>query len=164
MIRLTLPHPFIRVMAICAPVFSKTVWEHAKVLIIGVVLAPGKHTVTSMFQIRDPSDHSHFQTSHRVLKRAFWSPLKASRLLLRLLAAMFLPWEVIVVGLEDPIERRCGKQSKAQGIYRDPVGRPTRIASKAVAYAGSVVWYGKGPRLRGCRGPRRQRRSRSTGW
>jgi hypothetical protein len=71
MIRLALPHPFIRVMAICAPVFSKPMWQHAKVLIIGVVLAPGKHTVTSMLQIRDPSDHAHFQTSHRVLKRPF---------------------------------------------------------------------------------------------
>jgi DDE superfamily endonuclease len=50
-----------------------------------------------------------------------WSPLTASRLLLRLLVAVFIPRGVVVVGLDDTIERRRGEQIKAKGIYRDPV-------------------------------------------
>jgi hypothetical protein len=118
---LSLPHPFISVIAVFAPVFSKSVWPHVKVLLTGAVLAPGKRTVTAILQIMGLSDHADFQTYHRVLNRAVWSPLKASRLLLRLLVAVLIPGDVIVLGLDDTIERRRGKQIKAKGIYRDPV-------------------------------------------
>ena len=64
---------------------------------------------------------SDFQTYHRVLNRAVWSPLTASRLLLRLLVAVFISHDVIVCGLDDTIERRRGEQITAKGIYRDPV-------------------------------------------
>jgi hypothetical protein len=37
------------------------------------------------------------------------------------LVAVFIPRGVIVVGLADTIERRCGEQIKAQGLSRDPV-------------------------------------------
>jgi len=45
----------------------------------------------------------------------------ASRLLLRLFVAMFVPWGIVVCGLDDTIERRRGDHMRAQGIYRDPV-------------------------------------------
>lgn len=77
--------------------------------------------MTATLQIMGLSANADFQTYHRVLNRAVWSPLKASRLLLRLLVAVFIPWEVIVLGLDDTIERRRGKQITAKGIYRDPV-------------------------------------------
>jgi hypothetical protein len=67
------------------------------------------------------STASDFQTYHRVLNRAVWSPLKASRLLLRLLVAVFIFRGVIVLGLDDTIERRRGEQIAAKGISRDPV-------------------------------------------
>jgi hypothetical protein len=35
--------------------------------------------------------------------------------------AVFVPWGVVVCGLDDTIERRRGEQIKAKGIYRDPV-------------------------------------------
>ena len=62
-----------------------------------------------------------FQTYHRVLHRAVWSPLTASRLLLRLFVAVCMPHGVLVFGLDDTIERRRGEQITAKGIYRDPV-------------------------------------------
>jgi hypothetical protein len=92
-----------------------------KVLLTGAVLAPGKRTVTAILQSMGGSATSDFQTSHRVLNRAVWSPLKASRLLLRLLVVVFIPRGVVVLGLDDTIERRRGKQILAKGIYRDPV-------------------------------------------
>lgn len=118
---LALPIPFISVIGVFAPVFSRPVWQHVKVLLTGAVLAPGKRTVTAILQIMGRSAASDFQTYHRVLNRAAWSPLTASRLLLRLLVAVFIPQGVVVLGLDDTIERRRGEQITAKGIYRDPV-------------------------------------------
>jgi len=118
---LSLPITFSSVIGVFVPVFSRPVWQHVKVLLTGAVLAPGKRTVTAMLQIMGRSAASDFQTYHRVLNWAVWSPLTASRLLLRLLVAVCIPRGVVVVGLDDTIERRRGEQIKAKGIYRDPV-------------------------------------------
>jgi len=67
------------------------------------------------------SDDQHFQNYHRVLNRAVWSSRDASQLLLGLLVSVFVPVGVIVMGLDDTIERRWGAKIKARGIYRDPV-------------------------------------------
>jgi hypothetical protein len=118
---LSLPTTFISVMAVFAPVFSQPVWQHVKVLITGAILAPGRRTVTAALCVMGLSAEPHFQRYHRVLNRAVWSPLVASRLLLRLLVAVFVPGGVVVCGLDDTIERRRGDRIRAKGIYRDPV-------------------------------------------
>ena len=118
---LSLPIAFSSALGVFVPVFSRPVWQHAKVLLTGAVLAPGTRTVTSILQMMGRRAASDFQTYHRVLNRAVWSPLTASRLLLRLLVAVFIPSGVVVFGLDDTIERRRGEQIKAKGIYRDPV-------------------------------------------
>ena len=118
---LSLPIAFRSVIGVFVPVFSRPVWQHVQVLRTGAVLAPGKRTVTALLQSMGRSAASDFQTDHRVLNRAVWSPRTARRLLLRLLVAVFLPRGVVVVGLDDTIERRRGEQSQAQGLSRDPV-------------------------------------------
>ena len=82
---LSLPIAFTSAIGVFAPVFSRPVWQHVKVLMTGAVLAPGKRTVTAILQIMGRSAASDFQTYHRVLNRAVWSPLTPNRLLLRLL-------------------------------------------------------------------------------
>jgi DDE superfamily endonuclease len=118
---LSLPIAFTSVIGVFAPVFSRPVWQHVKVLLTGAVLAPGKRTVTAILQIMGRRAAPDFQTYHRVLNRAVWSPLTASRLLLRFLVAVFMPQGVVVCGLDDTIERRRGERITAKGIYRDPV-------------------------------------------
>jgi hypothetical protein len=81
---LTRPTECLRVLAVFAPVFSKPVWPHVTVLLTGAVLAPGRRTVTTVLTIMGLGAEPHVQTYHRVLNRAVWSPLTASRLLLRL--------------------------------------------------------------------------------
>lgn len=118
---LALPIAFSSVIGIFAPVFSRPVWQHVKVLLAGAILAPGKRTVTAILQIMGHSAASDFTTYHRVLNRAIWSPLTASRLLLRFIVAVLLPHGIVVLGLDDTIERRRGNHIHAKGIYRDPV-------------------------------------------
>src|SRR3954462_12013485 len=85
------------------------------------ILAPGTRTVASLLRISGLMRERHFVNYHRVLNRAAWSPLLASRLLLRLLIETFAPNGPVVLGLDDTIERRRGKRIAAKGIYRDPV-------------------------------------------
>jgi DDE superfamily endonuclease len=138
MVMLSLPIPFISVIGIFAPVFSRPVWQHVKVLLTGAVLAPGKRTMTAILQIMGRSTTSDFQNYHRVLNRAVWSPLKASRLLLKLLVVVFIPRGVVVFGLDDTIERRRGDQITAKGIYRDPV----RSSHAHMVKASGLRWLG----------------------
>ena len=138
MVMLSLPIPFISVIGVFAPVFSRPVWQHVKVLMTGAVLAPGRRTVTAILQSMGRSTASDFQTYHRVLNRAVWSPLKASRLLLRLLVAVFIPRGVVVCGLDDTIERRRGDHIAAKGIYRDPV----RSSHAHLVKASALRWLG----------------------
>jgi DDE superfamily endonuclease len=133
---LSLPITFTSVIGVFASVFSRPVWQHVKVLLAGAVLAPGKRTVTAVLQIMGCSASSDFQTYHRVLNRAVWSPLTASRLLLRLLVAVFILRGVVVLGLDDTIERRRGGRITAKGIYRDPV----RSSRSHVVKASGLRW------------------------
>jgi hypothetical protein len=119
MAMLSLPIAFSSALGVFAPVFARPVWQPVKVLMTGAILAPGKRTVTAMLQIMGRSAASDFQTYHRVLHRAVWSPLTASRL--RLFVAVFLPSGAVVFGLDDTMERRRGEQLTAKGLYRDPV-------------------------------------------
>ena len=61
----------------------------------------------------------HFQNYHRVLSRAVWSSRHASRLLFQQLVSVFAPGGVLVMGIDDTIERRWGKRITARGIYRE---------------------------------------------
>jgi hypothetical protein len=118
---LTLPFELTNLIVAFAPLFSKPVWKHVQVLLVGAILAPGKRTVTSALRVCGLSGERHFQTYHRVLNRARWSGITASRILLGLLVRAFAANGTLVFAIDDTIERRRGRQIKAKGIYRDPV-------------------------------------------
>jgi len=102
--------------------FSERVWEWAKILLVGAILAPGKRTVTSALRVMGLSQERQFQNFHRVLNRAVWSSHAVSRVLLRLLVATFVPCDApLVFGIDDHFERRRGAKIAARGIYRDAV-------------------------------------------
>lgn len=117
----TLPAELLSLIVIFQPLFTKPVWEHAKVLLLGALLARGKHTVTACLRVVGLREEKAFQSYHRVLNRARWSALQASRLLLGLLLLLLPPAGVVVIGADDTIERRRGKRINGLGCYRDPV-------------------------------------------
>jgi hypothetical protein len=118
---ITLPAELMAFIVAFAPLFSKPVFEHVKLLLVGAILATGKRTVTACLRITGKGADKNFQTYHRVLNRAQWSAVEAARVLLGLLVATFAPTGTLVFGLDDTIERRRGEQIRAKGIYRDPV-------------------------------------------
>ena len=117
-----LPDAIIHVLRHFELAFSERVWEWARILLIGAILAPGKRTVTAALRVMGLSQERQFQNYHRVLNRATWSSRALSRILLCLLLRAFVPADTpVVLGLDDHIERRRGAKIAAKGIYRDAV-------------------------------------------
>src|SRR6267378_3478286 len=104
-----LPPRFISRLAGFVDLFTRPTWSNVLVLLAGVILAPGRRTVTAALRIlgreRDPG----FCTFHRILNRAAWSSRAAAGRLLLLLVTAFVPsGAAVVIGIDDTIERRWG--------------------------------------------------------
>ncbi len=118
----TLPEEFSKQISAFAPLFSKKVFEHAKVLILGAVLAPGRRTVCNALRAVGLQAEKRFHKFHRVLSLSNWSAHKAARQLLLLLINRFIPGdEPLIFGIDETVERRWGQKIKARGIHRDAV-------------------------------------------
>jgi DDE superfamily endonuclease len=117
----TLQNDYITILGAFARLFSDRIWKHARILLMGAILSPAERTVTAALRTTGLSLEKHFQNYHRVLNRAKWSSLEASRILLGLLTRTFASRGPVILGLDDTIERRRGVKIKAKGIYRDPV-------------------------------------------
>jgi hypothetical protein len=131
-----LPHAVQAVILSFAPLFSKRVFHHARLLLVGSILAPGKRTVTSALRVMGRGQAIDFQTYHRVLNRARWSALQGSRILLLQLVQSFSPSGPLLIGVDETIERRWGSKISARGIYRDPV----RSSKSHVVKASGLRW------------------------
>jgi hypothetical protein len=70
---LTLPKEFVTLMTTFAPLFTKRVWQHVQLLLVGAILAPGKRTVTAALRVMGLAQAKSFQQYHRVLNRDVWS-------------------------------------------------------------------------------------------
>jgi hypothetical protein len=132
----TLPTTMIRLLAPFAPLFSECVWHHVQVLLAGAILAPGRRTVSSALRTMGLGQQKRFHRYHRVLSRASWSSVEASRVLLRSLVKAFVPEGPLVVGIDETLERRHGKKIAAKGVYRDPV----RSSHKNFVKASGLRW------------------------
>src|SRR5687767_9849301 len=116
---LNLPPSIIAIFAAFAPLFTRRVFRHAQVLLVGTILTPGCRTITNALRVMG-LQHSHrFQNYHRVLNRACWSSRKAAQVVLDLLVTSFARDGVVVLGLDETLERRQGDKIAAKGIYRD---------------------------------------------
>lgn len=117
----TLPTEIMTLLAYFAPLFTARSWGYVPALVAGSILAPQRRQVSTALRALGLARVPWFQNFHRVLNRASWSPLAASRILLGLLIAAFAPEGPLLVALDDTIERRRGAHIAAKGIYRDPV-------------------------------------------
>jgi hypothetical protein len=132
-----LPDAIILVLAPFAPLCSQRVWLPAQLLLLGAMLAPGARTVTAALRAMGLSGERHFTNDPRVLNRATWSAHQASRILLRLLVTSLVPpGAAIVLGADDTVERRRGRQITAKGGYRDAV----RSTKKHVIRCFGLKW------------------------
>ena len=117
-----LPERLLLRLADLAKLFTRPTWQNVLLLVAGAILAPGKRTVTAALRIVGRQQETDFPIYHGVLNKAVWSSRAVAGWLLRLLVGTFLSTDAtVVIGIDDTIERRWGRQISARGIYRDPV-------------------------------------------
>lgn len=134
---LTLPNDIMPVIGAFRQVFSERVWDWAQILLVGSILAPHIRTVASALRVMGLSHDRQFQNFHRVLNRAKWSGLAASRILLGLLIAAFVAIGVpLLIGADETLERRQGKHIAAKSVFRDAV----RSSKKHKVYSFGLRW------------------------
>jgi hypothetical protein len=126
----------ITVLSVFSPLFSTNVWNYALTLLTGAILCDNQRTVAAILRVMGLSDEKHFINYYRVLNRACWSGLQASKIILGLII-MLIPMPFpIIIGIDDTIERRKGKKIKAKGCYRDPV----RSSQKHIVRCFGLKW------------------------
>lgn len=102
--------------------FTRRTFLLLQTLLCGALLCVGNHTVCAALRFAGLSEEKVFCKYHRLLSRARWSALKASRILLNLLVDAFCKQApFLVFAIDETIERRRGRKIEAKGIYRDPV-------------------------------------------
>lgn len=131
-----MPTEIIATLAPFAPLFADRVWINAQALILGAILCHGRRTVTQALRVMGKSSERHFTNYHRVLNRATWSSLQASKILIGLIVAIIPVGTTIVLGADDTVERRRGKKIKHLGVYRDAV----RSSKKHVVKCCGLKW------------------------
>src|SRR2546422_6686890 len=109
-----LPPAILLLVAPFAPLFSRRVWGHAQVLLGGAILTPGRRTVAAALRVMGLEQEPRFERYHRVLNRASWSSLTASRVLLGLLVAVLVPHGPLLGGRDGALERCRGGKILAQ--------------------------------------------------
>lgn len=127
------------ILSILSPfaiLFSRPVWNNALTLLIGVILCRGKRTVCAALRVMGLSGETAFSKYHHVLNRVAWSPLLASKILLKLLVDMTGTGNPLVVFIDETLERRKGPKIKAKGYYRDAV----RSSKKVVVKSSGLKW------------------------
>jgi DDE superfamily endonuclease len=134
---LILPEQIMVLLKVFAPVFSERVFEWAKVLVVGAILAPHKRTVSAVLRVMGLSDEAQFQNYHRVLSRAKWSSLELSKILLGLLVMTFVALGGrVLLGADETLERRNGKRIVSKGLFRDAA----RSSKKHVVHSYGLRW------------------------
>jgi hypothetical protein len=66
----SLPEAIISVLSLFASLFSKLVWGHVQVLLIGAILCQGPHTVAAVLRVIGLVGSRTFHKYHRVLSPA----------------------------------------------------------------------------------------------
>lgn len=127
----------IQLLSIFATAFTAPTYAKALVLIWGTILAPGRRTVAAALRAMGLADEKRFEKYHRVLNRDRWSPWLVSKILLALLICVFVPAGcVLVIAVDEHLERRWGPKIKYKGVFRDPI----RSTAKRVNFALGIRW------------------------
>jgi DDE superfamily endonuclease len=101
-------------------VFTAPTWKKMLTLLRGTLLARGRRTVTTALWSTGHEQDSNFSAFHQALNRARWSPLQASRHLLKLIIDTFgQAGGSVDISIDETLERRWGSKIRKRGHYRD---------------------------------------------
>jgi hypothetical protein len=116
--------------------FSEATARHVLILMIGAILARGRHTVTAILRTVQPLAQAHFSTYHRVLSRAAWSPWRVQRILIRLVLRWVPQDQVVDLIVDETIAEHRGPKVYGKGCHRDGC----RSSRRHTAYRWGHKW------------------------
>lgn len=131
-----LPIEIVSVLGAFAPVFTQPIWIRAQYMVCGAILSNGPRTICSILRTLGLSRFESFQNYHRFFNRANWSSGEAAQILLKLLVSTFARRGSLVIGIDEVLERRWGKNISARGIYRDSA----RSSKSFLAKSSGLRW------------------------
>jgi hypothetical protein len=109
---------------------------NALTLLCGAILTPGPRTVAATLRVLG-QETGNFSKFHHFFSRARWSALLGSRLLLlALVRALLAPGAVLLIVVDDTLERRKSRKLAYRGLFRDPV----RSTAEHVQFAWGLRW------------------------
>ena len=117
----SLPDAIVPLLSPFAPLFDTRTWRKVPILLTGVILTPGRRTVSTALYVLGLQGRGDFALFHHVLSRASWSSLTISRVLLDQLVRPLVPTGPLQLAIDETLERRWGEKIEALGVYRDPV-------------------------------------------
>jgi hypothetical protein len=111
-------------------------WQKAQEMLVGAILCRGKRTVSRVLTVMGLAQSPQYGKYYRVLNRVGWSGLKGAQILLGMILALLTPGKSIVIGIDETLERRWGKQIWGLGIYRDAV----KSSHKHIVKSSGIRW------------------------
>lgn len=115
-----------------APAFTQPSAPIFRELLDAWVLCPGRHTVTRMIRMLDPTPRRKHDAYHRFLREGAWSLSALWRILAQLLVAGLLdPAAILSLDVDDTLFHKTGPKVDGAGVYRDAI----RSTSKRIVYA-----------------------------
>lgn len=120
-----MPTPSSMIVQLLAPfavALTRPALAKLHLLVQGAILAPGRRTVCAALAACGLGQSRRFTNFHRFFNRDRWSAMRLSQILLRLLVAAFLAaGEMLVILIDETLERRQGRRIEYQSWFRDPV-------------------------------------------
>ena len=116
--------------------FTERTAPRMAVLMVGMILARGRHTITAALRGMGILARGHFTTVHRVFRRASWSPCVLGRILTRLILKSFPPGESVPVAVDETTAQHRGSKVYGKGCHRDAV----RSSHTHVTYQWGHQW------------------------
>ena len=116
-----LPPAIVPLLSPFASLFDARTWRKVQILLTGVILAPGRRTVSTALYVLGLHARGDFALFHHVLSRAAWSSLAVRRVLLGQLVQHLVPTGPLRLAIDETLKRRWGEKIEALGVYRDPV-------------------------------------------
>ena len=101
--------------------FTQPTAVRMSILMVGMILSRGRHTVTAALRMVGPLAHGHFSTYHRVFSRASWSPWTLSRTLTQMILDLLPPDDTIPVSIDETTAQHRGAKVYGKGCHRDAV-------------------------------------------
>lgn len=110
-------------------------WQKAQLMLVGALLCRGQRTVSRVLRVMGLEQERHYCNYYRILSRVGWSGLAGAEILLGLIVSVFVS-TTVVIGVDETLERRWGKQIWGLGIYRDGV----KSSHKHTVKSSGVRW------------------------